>query len=56
MSNKKSANYYINKIDMMIYRLENYMDETDVDVRPYTREMRILQREFYEQLSKKESA
>ena len=56
MSNKKSANYYIDKIDNMIYRLEKYMEETDVDVLPYIRELGILQRQFYKKLSKKESA
>jgi transcriptional regulator len=49
---KKSANYYCDKIDTIIYRLYKYMDETGVCVRHQVHELTILQKSFYDELSK----
>ena len=51
----KSADYYINKIDNIIYRLYKYADETGVDVNHYAHQLTILQKSIYDRLNKKES-
>jgi transcriptional regulator len=48
----KSADYYINKIDNIIYRLYKYADETGVDVNHYAHQLTILQKSIYDKLNK----
>jgi transcriptional regulator len=49
---KKSADYYIDKIDNIIYRLYKYADETGVDVNYYAHQLTILQKSIYDKLNK----
>jgi len=49
---KKSANYYCNKIDNIVYRLYKYSDETGVCVNHEVKQLAILQRKIYEALTK----
>ena len=48
---KKSANYYCDKIDNIIYRLYKYADETGINVTHYAHQLSILQKEFYDKLN-----
>jgi transcriptional regulator len=49
---KKTANYYIEKIDNIIYRLYKYADETGVDVYHYAHQLTILQKSIIDKLNR----
>ena len=52
---KKSSDYYIEKINNIIYRLYKYADETGVNVTHYAHQLTILQKSFYDTLNKKKN-
>jgi len=48
---KKSADYYCDRIDTIIYRLYKYMEETGICVRHQVHQLNILKKSFYDELS-----